>query len=62
MEVWDSQISQRIRSFTENNKVTRDDQLVAFLTSVAPNWLKQRESGSLKKRQNTADFLGVWAK
>ena len=26
------------------------NQLVAFLTSVAPNW------------QNTADFLGVWAK
>ena len=24
-EVWDSQISRRIRSLTENNKVTRDE-------------------------------------
>ena len=39
------------------------NQLVAFLTSVAPNWQRHSvKAGSLKKRQNTADFLGVWAK
>ena len=39
------------------------NQLVAFLTSVAPNWQRHSaKAGSLKKCQNTADFLGVWAK
>ena len=39
------------------------NQLVAFLTSVAPNWQRHSaKAGSLKKRQNTADFLNVWAK
>ena len=37
------------------------NQLVAFLTSVAPNWQRHSaKAGSLTKRQNTADFLGVW--
>ena len=39
------------------------NQLVAFLTSVAPNWQRHSaKAGSLKKRQNTADFPNVWAK
>ena len=39
------------------------NQLVAFLTSVAPNWQRHSaKAGSLKQRQNTADFLGLWAK
>ena len=34
------------------------NQLVAFLTSVAPNWQRHSaKAGSLKQRQNTANFL-----
>ena len=34
-----------------------------FESSVAPNWqTDSAKAGSLKQRQNTADFLGLWAK
>ena len=37
------------------------NQLVAFLTSVAPNWQRHSaNAGSLKQRQNIADLLAVW--
>ena len=36
------------------------NQLVAFLTSVAPNWQRHStKAASLKQRQKTADFLGL---
>ena len=37
------------------------NQLVAFLTSVAPNCQRHSaKAGSLKQRQNIADLLAVW--
>ena len=39
------------------------NQLLAILTSVAPNWQRHcAKESCLKQRQNIADPLGVWAK
>ena len=55
-EVWDSQISRRIRSFTENNKVTRDETSHFFRRMSLPvggtEIRCEEETGSQNARTN----------